>query len=306
MDRLRALEVFIAIAETSSLAAAARQLALSAPSVTRILNDYERELGVQLFHRTTRAVSLTGPGDSFLQSARRIVQDYHEATDALRGAHREPAGVLRITAPVLFGQYYITPLLRKFMARYPKIKVEAIFLDRNVNLIEEGFDLAVRIGPLADSTMVATQVAEVRKVVCASPDYLARAGTPNTLEALSEHTLISISPLSLSAHWDFKDKRRIHVSSDVQLSSIAAAIDMVESGWGLAQVLSYQIGPKLNANTLTTVLNAYEPTALPVNLLHLQGRAASAKVRAFVDMAREALRVDPRLHSGCANHATNS
>lgn len=292
MDRLRALEIFIEVAEAASLAGAARKLSLSAPTVTRVLSEFEQQLGVLLFHRTTRAVTLTGPGQTFLEDARRIVRDYHDASDAVRGLHREPAGLLRITAPILFGQYYILPILTQFMDRYPAVKVDAVFLDRTVNLVEEGFDLALRIGELPDSNMIATHVGNVHRVVCGHPNYLKKHGVPKTPQDLVKHRIISVRPLAPSNDWHFRGNVTVSVNPSLHISSVPAAIDAAKSGWGLTQVLSYQVGPSIADNSLTSVLSEYEPEVIPVHLVHAEGRAASAKVRGFVDMARPILRGD--------------
>jgi len=295
MDNLRALRVFIEVAETQSLSGAARNLSISAPTVTRILSDYEAELGVLLFHRTTRAVTLTGPGRTFLEDARHIVQSYETATDSVKGAHREPTGLLRLTAPTMFGQLYVLPILTQYLDQYEDVRLEAIFLDRVVNLVEEGFDIAVRIGDLPDSNLIATQVGAVRRVICASPDYLKTAGVPKKLNELADHKIIIAGASSAISEWRFSDEKVSKVASRLTLSSIPASIQAAVSGWGLTRVLSYQIGQEINDGTLVTVLEEFDTTSMPIHLVHAEGRAASAKVRAFLDMARIEIRGDTRL-----------
>jgi len=295
MDKLRALEVFIEVAESQSLSGAARKLSISAPSVTRVLGDFESELGVLLFHRTTRAVTLTGPGRTFLEDARRIVELYQTATDSVRGAHTDPTGVLRLTAPTMFGQLYILPILIRYLDHYQDVKIEAIYLDRVVNLVEEGFDVAVRIGELPDSSLIATPVGAVRRVVCASPEYLQSAGVPEQLDDLRDHQIIMAGTATSTSEWRFGDEKTSRVESRLHLTAIPAAIQAAKSGWGLTRVLSYQIGQELKDGTLVTVLDSYDNAPMPIHLVHAEGRAASAKVKAFIAMARTQLRSDERL-----------
>lgn len=296
MDRLRALEVFIAVADAGSLAAAARGLSLSAPTVTRILGEFEIELGVLLFHRTTRALTLTDPGKNFLEDARRIVTQYQEASDAVKGAHRAPTGLLRVTAPNLFGTYYILPVILTFMKAYQGVTVETIFLDRIVNIVEEGIDLAIRIGELEESSMMAIRVGTVRRVICASQAYLDQYGTPQVPEDLRQHHLIATSSASARTDWHFKQDKSIRIKPRFFSSSVPAAIEAAKMGGGLTRALSYQLGPALGNGGLQTVLQEYEPDPLPIHIVHAQGRSASAKVRAFVDMACEKLRSNSNLN----------
>lgn len=295
MDRMKALEVFLEVADSGSLAAAARNMAISAPSVTRILGEFEQELGVLLFHRTTRALTLTDEGQNFLGNARQIVDAYNDASDALKGSHRSPTGTLRITASTLFGQHYILPLLMQYMDLHPAIKVDAIFLDRVVNIVEEGFDLAIRIGPLVDTNLIAIRVGSVRRVVCGCESYFQKYGTPQTPADLKKHNIILGAPVSATSYWRFKDKV-IRIKPRLNTSSISAAIAAAKAGWGLTRVLSYQIGPELGDGGLKTILTDYEPDPLPIHIIHPEGRSASAKVRAFVDLARDTIRKNKHLN----------
>jgi len=297
LDRLRSLEVFIAVAEVGSLAGAARVMSISAPSVTRILGDLEAELGVILFHRSTRATTLTDPGRSFLSDARRILEDYQASRDAVRGAHRAPKGVLRLTAPTLFGQYYVSPILLEFLGRFPEVEADAIYLDRVVNLIDEGFDLAIRIGELSDTNLMAVRVGTVRQVLCAGESYLSQNGLPQTPADLAGHRIIAARPVTNSNEWHFADGNSVRISPRVSFSSIPAAISAAKAGWGLTRVLSYQIGPDLQSGDLKIVLSEYEPEPLPIHIVHAEGRNTSAKVRAFVDMAASTLRANSLLHT---------
>lgn len=295
MDRLRALEVFVAVAESGSLAGAAKAMSMSAPSVTRIVGELEAELGALLFHRSTRATTLTDPGRSFLSDARRILDDYQASRDAVRGSHRAPKGVLRLTAPTLFGQHYISPVLLEFLDRFAEVEAEAVYLDRVVNLIDEGFDVAVRIGELSDNNLMATRVGSVRRVVCAGAAYLSQNGLPRSPADLVEHRIIAARSVTASNEWKFADGKTVRVRPRVSFSSIPAAISAAKADWGLTRVLSYQIGPDIDAGDLKVVLSEFEPKPLPIHIVHAEGRNVSAKVRAFVDLAAARLRGNPFL-----------
>ncbi|MEL7023074.1 MAG: LysR family transcriptional regulator [Pseudomonadota bacterium] len=295
MDQMRALETLVAVADTGGFSAAARQLSISAPSVTRVIQELETDLGVTLFHRTTRTVTLTDAGDAFVADARQLIEQYQAATDAVRGAFCQPTGRLRITAPTLFGQHYIAPLLAELVDAFPDLEVDAVFLDRVVSLVDEGFDIAVRIGPLPDSNLRATRVGEVRRVVCGCPSYFKREGLPRQPEDLVNHRIIRARPVTPTDEWRFKDQRTVRIKPQLNFSSVAAAISAAQSGLGLTRVLSYQIGPELGGGSLKTVLSDWEPPALPVNLVHAEGTRISAKVRQFLELATPKLREHPHL-----------
>ncbi|WP_262691937.1 LysR substrate-binding domain-containing protein [Kordiimonas aestuarii] len=295
MDRFRALEVFVAVAEAGSLAGAARKLSISAPSVTRIVGDLESHLGVVLLHRTTRFISLTDVGAIYLEDARRILQDLDAANDAARGAHHTPKGHLRVTASTLFGQIYITPIISEYLNLYKDTTVEAVYLDRVVNLLEEGLDVAVRIGQLQDSSLIATRVGAVRSVVCGAPAYFEKHGLPHKPEDLHDHTLIALKLANSRPGWRFADGE-IKVKPRLEFTSVPAAIAAAKKGIGLTRVLSYQIAPELEAGTLQTVMFDHAPEPLPIHILYGDGRRASGKVRAFVDLAVAQLRGNPFLN----------
>ena len=295
MDRMRALEVFVEVVEAGSLAAAARNLSLSAPSVTRLLNDLEAELGALLVHRTTRNIALTEPGHQFLVDAKRITSDYAEASQVVRGAHRAPKGTLRLTAPTLFGQHYITDIVLEYLDLHPDVSVEAVYLDRVVNLVDEGFDLAIRIGRLSESNLRAVRAGEVRRVVCGCPSYFDEHGLPQRPSDLRSHRVIATRPVSPTDDWRFANSTNVRVRPRLVFASMPAAIEAVKSAWGVTRVLSYQIGPELGDNALKTVLTEFETDPLPIQIVHGEGRTASAKVRAFVDLAVARLRANPYL-----------
>lgn len=292
MDRIQTLKVFIAVAEAENFAAGARAVGLSAPSVTRGINTLEERLGARLFTRTTRRVRLTDVGEAYLDDARHILAALQAADDAAAGAAANPVGQLRITCSHEFGRIYVTPILTDFLDTYPEVSTDVLMVDRIVNIVEEGFDIAVRIGPLPPSGLSAVRVGSVRRVVCASPSYLADHGIPQTPEDVRAHRIVAASPVSPSVDWRFgRDQQTIvRVKSRLVLSSVAAAISVARQGWGLCRALSYQIGPDLESGALKIVLEDHEPEPLPIHLVHIEGRRAAAKVRSFIDFAKDRLR----------------
>jgi DNA-binding transcriptional LysR family regulator len=299
MDRLHLMSVFLAVAEEESFAGGARRLAMSAPAVTRAVAALEERLGVKLLNRTTRHVRLTEAGQRYLEDARRVIAAADEADEAAAGLHGQPRGHLTITAPVMFGRRYVMDGIVDYLRRYPDTTVSAMFLDRVVSMLEEGVDVGIRIGELADSSLKALRVGYVRRVVCAAPDYLAGHGIPQEPEELVAHPLIVASGLSPTAEWSFaRDGAPISVRIKARLTvtSNDAAIAAAVSGMGIARLLSYQIAPQLAAGELKIILSEYELTRLPVHVIHGEGRNASAKIRRFVDLITERLRADPSLN----------
>lgn len=298
MDRLQSLEVFVAVAEAESFAGGARKTGLSAPSATRGVNALEDRLGVRLFTRTTRRVRLTDVGQAYLQDARHILEVMQTADDAAMGAAANPVGQLRITCPNEFGRIYVAPILTDFLDVYEGVSADVVMVDRIVNLVEEGFDLAVRIGALPSSGLAAVRVGQVRRVVCASPDYFERHGTPKSPADLVSHRIVSASPISPVAEWRFGGDMHdgIRVQPRLSVSSVATAISVARRGWGLVRLLSYQVGPDLEQGSLRSVLDDFEPDPLPIHLVHAEGRRAPAKIRAFVDFAKERLRAESVLN----------
>ena len=299
MDRLQSLEVFVAVAEAESFVGGARLLGVSAPSATRGVNALEERLGARLFTRTTRRVRLTDVGAAYLEDARHVLTQLQTADDAASGAAVNPVGKLRITCSNEFGRIYITPLLTEFLDIYPDVTGDVLMVDRVVNLVEEGFDVAVRIGPLPSSSLVAIRVGTVRRVVVGSSEYLARHRVPETPADLRSHRIVSAQTVSPSPEWRFGHDLQtvVHVDPRLTISSVAACINAVRQGWGLARLLSYQIGPELADGRLRCVLQDYEPEPLPVHLVHAEGKRVPAKVRAFIDFAKVRLRAIPVLNT---------
>ncbi len=296
MDKLRALETFIAVAESGNFSAASRKLNVSAPSVTRIIGDLEAHLGVKLLHRTTRIVTLTEIGQRYVEDAKHVLEGLLVADDAAKGAHRDPTGTLRITASRMFGKLYITPIITEYLDLYPEVKIEALFVDRVVNVFEEGLDISVRIGHLPDSSLMASRVGEVSLQVCGSPTYFEKNGIPQHPDDLSGHNLIGLMLGNFQNEWKFKDGIIVKPEYRMAVNSIPAALQAARSGWGLLRIISYQVGPDLDEGSLQTVLHEYTPPPFPIHLLHGQGRQSSAKVRAFIDLATERLRANPFLN----------
>jgi len=293
MDRWQAMRVFVKVAETQSFARTARELHLSAPAVTRIVAGLEDLIGVRLLVRTTRSVKPTEAGARYLQDCRRILDEMAEAERAAAGHQAEPSGTLALTAPVLFGQLHVLPLVLEFLARYPQMRVRTFFVDRQVNLLDEGMDVALRIGHLPDSGFTAVQVGRMRRVVCAAPAYLAAQGTPTGPAALREHRILACQSAWASPEWRFARGQRVVVEPLLQCNTNEAAITAAKAGWGLTRALHYQVAPALAEGALRLVLEDHEDIPLPVHLVYPEGRQAAAKVRAFVDLAVASLRGDP-------------
>ncbi len=299
MDRLQAMTTFVAVVDSGGFASAARKLNLSPPVVTRAVAELEERLGLRLLTRTTRVVRVTDAGARFADDCRRILGDIEEAETAATGTNAAPRGTLTLTAPVLFGHLFVTPILVDYLQRFPEVDAQCLFLDRVVNVVEEGIDVAVRIGELPDSSLQATRVGRVRRVLVASPAYLKAHGVPQRPEALAEHTIISASGVTPLPEWRFDDGgkpllQRLHarMCSTSNDSAIAAAA----AGLGITRLLSYQVAAHVKTGALQIVLEAFEAAPLPVHVVHHEGRRATQKVRSFIDLAVQTLRADSALN----------
>ncbi|WP_421762126.1 LysR substrate-binding domain-containing protein [Devosia sp.] len=288
MDRFDAMAAFIAVTDLNGFAPAARKLGLSTSAVTRHVAALEDRLGVRLLNRTTRAVSLTDAGMRYLERSRRILADLDDA-DQMAGSERgAPLGRLVVSAPQVFGRLHVAPLVCAFMTRHPKITAELLLSDRMVNLVEDGVDLAVRIGKLTDSSDIARKVGAVRRVLVASPDYLAAQGVPRLPAELSEHHLIAFTALARPDRWSFWSAGTQH---DVQVrprlvtNSADAAIWHASQGGGLTLALSYQVADQVREGRLSVVLEDFEPQPYPVQIVYPTSRLLSVKVRAFLEQA---------------------
>ena len=293
MDRLDAMRAFVAVADAASFAAAARQLGQSPPAVTRAVSALEDRIGARLLHRTTRSVRLTDAGARYLIDAKRILAEVEEAEASAAGAHAAPRGQLGLTAPVMFGRMYVAPVVLDFLARHPAVTARMLLADRLVDLMEEGLEVAVRIAHLEDSSMTAVRVGEVRRVVCASPAFLAKQGRPRTPADIARANIVTFATGPVADPWVFaKDGavERMHPAARFSANSNDVTIAAAEAGAGFVRALSYQVAPQLRAGTLEIVLPDHEEPPLPVHVVHIAGRRASARLRAFVDFAVERLR----------------
>lgn len=298
MDRWQAMRVFVKVAEAGGFADASRQLHMSPPAVTRAIAALEAAVGARLLTRTTRLVKLTEVGARYLEDCRRILADLADAEVAAAGSHARPTGLLTVTAPVLFGRIYVLPIMTAYLSAHPSVDGRALFLDRIVNMVDEGVDVAVRIGRLADSELSAIRCGTVRHVVCASPDYLRAHGAPQSPADLARHRIVAVTSTGAPTEWRFGSDGKIAVAVTPRLSCNVneAAIAAAEHGWGLTRVLSYQVAAALKEGRLVIVLADFEPLPLPIHVVYAEGRGASAKVRSFVDFAVSALRADTLIH----------
>jgi DNA-binding transcriptional LysR family regulator len=290
MDRIEAMQTFVTVADLQGFAPAARKLGLSPPAVTRLIAALEERLGTRLLQRTTRKVALTDAGARYLERARRILADIEEAELAAASERTRPTGRLVISAPVGFGRLHVSPVMSAYLKRYPEVSGELRLEDRMVNLVEDGIDLAVRIGHLPDSSLVARQVGEMRRVVVASPAYLKARGEPKVPEALTSHQIIQFGGSALTADWRFaKDGKELRIDVAPRFTSNVAdaAIQHAIEDGGLTRVLAYQAADAIRRGRLKIVLQKFELPALPVHMVYPTSRLLSAKVRAFIDLVVE-------------------
>ena len=300
LDRLHLITVFVAVVDSKGFAGAARKLSISPPAVTRAIHELEASLGVRLLTRTTRVVRVTEAGARYAEDCRRILAELAEADESVAGLHGAPRGRLTITAPALFGTRVVTPIVAEYLQRYPQVSAWCWFIDRVVNMMEEGVDIAVRIGELPDSTLQAVRVGQVRRLICASPGYLAEHGRPATPDDLARHSIVSAAGGTRTPEW-----RLVHGGTPLVVrpqprlvvTTNDAAVVAVVGGFGITRLLSYQVADELSDGRLQTVLDDCEPEAWPVHVVHREGRHASRKARAFLDLAIERLRAHPALSS---------
>ncbi len=299
MDRLQAMTTFVAVVDCGGFASAARKLNLSPPVVTRAVAELEERLGLRLLTRTTRVVRVTDAGARFAEDCRRILVDIEEAETVATGTHAAPRGTLTLTAPVLFGQLYVTPILVRYLQQYPEVDAQCLFLDRVVNVVEEGIDVAVRIGELPDSSLQAARVGRVRRVLVAAPAYLEAQGVPQHPEDLARHAIVSASGVTPVSEWRFNDAGKPllqRMQPRMRTTTNDSAIAAVVAGLGITRLLSYQVAAHVRSGALQVVLEDFEPAPLPVHVVHHEGRRATQKVRAFIDLAVDTLRADPALN----------
>ncbi|WP_373806764.1 LysR family transcriptional regulator [Delftia acidovorans] len=294
MDRFQSMTAFLAVVDTGGFASAARRLKVSPSVVTRAVSDLEERLGVRLLTRTTRFVRVTEAGTAYADSCRRILAELEEADEHAASAHAAPRGRLTLTAPVNFGRMHVLPVVHNYLGRFPEVDVNCWFVDRVVSLVDEGVDVAVRIGDLPDSSLQAIRVGSVRQVLCASPAYLASHGVPQRPEELAQHTTITASGLTSTPEWRFLEgDKALAVRLQPRLMSMTneAAADCALAGQGITRLPLYQIAKPVQDGALRLVLEPFERPPLPIHVVHREGRHAAHRVRAFIDMAVDALRV---------------
>jgi DNA-binding transcriptional LysR family regulator len=296
MDRLAALEAFVTVAETQSFSKAAAKLKASKSAVSRHVGALEAELGARLFQRTTRSLALTEPGRDYLARVTRILAELAEADDAVSALQAAPRGRLRVNAPMSFGFLHLAPALPDFLARYPDVELDVVMNDRFVDLVEEGFDVAVRIAALQDSSLIARLVAPIRLVVCASPDYLARRGAPARPDDLADHECLLNSNIPSAHEWRFRKADGkpcvVTVSGKVSISNGDALRVAALRGLGLTILPTFIVGDDLKTGALVSLLEDYMPQPLGLHAVYPHARHLSPKVRAFIDFLSE--RFGPR------------
>lgn len=288
MDRLEAMSAFVTVVDQNGFAPAARRLGISASAVTRLVASLEEHLGITLLRRTTRSMTLTDAGTRYLERARRILAEVQEAESSAQAERHVPSGRLLVTAPATFGRIHVGPLMAAYLKRHTEVSGELMLSDRIVNLVEEGIDLAVRIGDLDDSSLIARRAGATRRVLVGSPAYLARRGVPRSPAELRGHDTITFGGLGDSVAWRFivgGEERRVMVASRYTTNSADSAVWHAAEGGGLAMVLAYQAADALKERRLQVVLEEFERPALPIQFVYPASRLLSAKVRTFVDLA---------------------
>jgi DNA-binding transcriptional LysR family regulator len=295
MDRLEAMSILVAAAEAGSLSAAGRKLGAPLPTISRKVAELEAHLRTKLLVRSARGLTLTDAGVSFVGASKRILEEVNEAERAASGEYSAPRGELIVTAPVVFGRLHVLPVVTDFLAAFPEISVRLTLSDRNVHLVDDHIDLAVRIGALPDSSMIATRVGSVRRVVCGSPGYFAAHGIPKAPADLSDLAGITFEILNSASAWDFavpgsKAVQTVAIRSRLSVNTAEAAIDAAAAGAGVTRVLSYQVALAVAEDRLRIVLAGFEFPPMPVSLVHAPG-LMPLKLRAFRDFAAPRLRM---------------
>lgn len=294
MDRIRAIRVFIAIAEAGSLSAAARQLGEPLTNVSRYLAQLEGHLNCTLIDRTTRRLVLTDAGRDYLEACRQALEVLDGAESRMAGRSAELSGALSVTAPVSFGRLHVLPVVTEFLATYPRINMRLLLLDRIANLIEEDIDVAVRIGDLPDSGLMALRVGALKVVVCASPSYLDRSGTPTAIAEIAVRDCVTFAGIASGQRWTFKSKRygrkTVRVRARLTVNTAEAAVEAAIAGVGITRLLSYQAQSAIDAGLLRPILERFDDVAVPIHLVYRTARSDNARVREFVNLAAERLR----------------
>ncbi|MGI9478057.1 MAG: LysR family transcriptional regulator [Hyphomicrobiaceae bacterium] len=299
MDRLQTMTVFVAVAEEAGFAPAARKLNMSPPAVTRAISELEERIGARLLHRTTRSTQLTDTGGRYLNDCRRIIAEVEEAERHAAGAHGSPRGAVTITASVAFGYKVLMPIAFELMDTYPELSVSLSLADRIVHMFEEGIDIAVRIADLPDSSLVASRVGSVRRLVCASPTYLDLHGRPTSPSDLNDHSIVDFSNMAPSGEWPFEkegESRQFKLDAQFSVNKFDVAIGAAIAGRGMTRVLSYMVSKELASGELEVVLDDWTPPPVPIHIVHKEAGQTSARVRATVDFLVAHLRKNPAIY----------
>jgi len=293
VDRLDAMSVLLAVVDAGSLSAASRRLGTPLTTVSRKVSDLEAHLGTTLLTRTSRKVTLTQAGRSYVAACRRILEDIGEAERAASGEYSAPKGNLVLTAPIVFGRLHVLPVVTAFLKAYAEIDVRMLLTDRVINLFDDHVDVALRIGELPDSSLMATRVGAIRRVLCASPAYLTARGTPTSPPDLVAHDCITFEGLTSPQTWNFRfgsAEQPVRVHSRLVVNTAEAAVDAAIAGLGLTSVLSYQAAEARRAGKLVVLLRNFESEPSPVSLVYAGQGLLPVKTRAFLDFAAERLK----------------
>ncbi|WP_380786299.1 LysR family transcriptional regulator [Sphingomonas sp. R86521] len=293
MDRIDAMTTLIAAVDGGSLSAASRNLGMPLATVSRKVSELEAHLRTKLVIRTSRKLMLTEPGRAYVAASRRILEEIDETERAASGEYGAPQGHLTITAPIMFGRLHVEPVVLAFLQAYPDIQARLILADHVVSLVDDHIEVAIRIGRLPDSAMVATRLGTIRRVACASPDYLAKRGTPETLEMLADHDCVMFEGLYSSTVWNFGCGERaaaVPIKPRFAVNTADAAIAAAVAGTGITRVLSYQVAEAFAEGTLRPLLEPFEPEPLPVHLVYPAQSLLPLKLRAFLDFTAPRLK----------------
>jgi DNA-binding transcriptional LysR family regulator len=299
VDRLAHMQAFVAVAEEQGFGAAARRLGVSAPVVTRAVAALEKHLGAVLLERTTRKVHLTEVGSRYLSDCKRLLTELEDVEAAVSGEHAEPRGLLGVTASIMFGRLFVAPLLTEFLVRHPQVNARALLVDQVVDLMDEGIDVAVRIAKLSDSTLTSIRVGAVRRVMVASPAFLAEHGAPKTPRDLAGLRCFAFSTERSPPAWTFEHRGKLlslRTRPTLLVNTSEAVIDAALAGVCITRVLSYMVAEHVRAGRLRVVLSDYEAEPIPVHVIHREGRRAPGRVRAFVDYVVPRLRANPAVN----------
>jgi DNA-binding transcriptional LysR family regulator len=294
MDRLDAMRIFAAVARLGSFVQAARELRLSASVATRSVARLEDRLGLVLITRTTRSLRLTERGEIYLESCRRILEDIDDAERKVRGGNAEPRGAMTVAAPIVFGRLHVLPIIGRMLERHRGLTIRLRLSDRNIDLVEEGVDVAIRIGELSDSNLLAAKLGAINRVVVASPDYLNARGVPELPAHLADHDIVAFEGIDATNEWRFgAGEKPVRVEPRLTLNSADAAILAAEAGVGITRALSYQVKASVLAGRLIPVLRAFATPRVPVSAVYPPRRIASANVAVFMKTARSHSTANP-------------